>query len=244
MTNAPKTVGILLLLSGVGWGLAVSAFVLAGRAAGKIDAPAAVLGVGIFAALPALAAVAAGALLVRAGLRQDRRLRQIALDRQVLERLAARGQLYLPELSAELGVGLDELRECVYRIAGENLLAGYINWAEQRLYSADAAALTQRSVCPNCGGRLELAGRGVIRCPYCGTEIFLPRPAQRRPEAEPAAAEPAPAELTRRGAAGEGGREAPSRGGQAGNPPEPPRPEPRTGAPPDRPSGPSRGPAG
>ena len=27
--------------------------------------------------------------------------------------------------------------------------------------------------CPNCGGALELAGKGLIRCPYCGAEIFI-----------------------------------------------------------------------
>jgi uncharacterized protein (DUF983 family) len=27
--------------------------------------------------------------------------------------------------------------------------------------------------CPNCGAQLELAGKGLIVCPYCGTEVFL-----------------------------------------------------------------------
>ena len=27
--------------------------------------------------------------------------------------------------------------------------------------------------CPNCGGQLELTGKGVISCPFCGSEIFL-----------------------------------------------------------------------
>ena len=27
--------------------------------------------------------------------------------------------------------------------------------------------------CPNCGGQLELGGKGIIKCPYCGAEIFL-----------------------------------------------------------------------
>ena len=27
--------------------------------------------------------------------------------------------------------------------------------------------------CPNCAGELELAGKGVIQCPFCGAEVFL-----------------------------------------------------------------------
>lgn len=27
--------------------------------------------------------------------------------------------------------------------------------------------------CPNCGGVLEPAGKGLVRCRYCGTEIYL-----------------------------------------------------------------------
>ena len=27
--------------------------------------------------------------------------------------------------------------------------------------------------CPNCGGKLELAGKGIVTCPYCGVQIFL-----------------------------------------------------------------------
>ena len=66
------------------------------------------------------------------------------------------------------------MRDAVYRVAGKNLLSGYVNWQEQKLYSADAAKLAAAGTCPNCGGKLELAGKGVIRCPYCGTEIFIP----------------------------------------------------------------------
>jgi DNA-directed RNA polymerase subunit RPC12/RpoP len=27
--------------------------------------------------------------------------------------------------------------------------------------------------CPNCGGEQAFAGKGVITCPYCGSELFL-----------------------------------------------------------------------
>ncbi|MCX7598893.1 MAG: hypothetical protein N2512_08520, partial [Armatimonadetes bacterium] len=103
-----------------------------------------------------------------------RQAAEIALERGLLERLSARGEVFLPQVAAEMHTSLDSLREAVYRVAGKNLLAGYVNWQEQKLYSREAEALNRASSCPNCGGKLELAGKGVIRCPYCGSEVFLP----------------------------------------------------------------------
>jgi hypothetical protein len=45
-------------------------------------------------------------------------------------------------------------------------------WDEGTLYSRDAAQLHGHK-CPSCGGAVELAGKGVVGCPYCGAEIFL-----------------------------------------------------------------------
>jgi len=41
------------------------------------------------------------------------------------------------------------------------------------LYSVEAQKLKDNGTCPKCGGKLELAGKGLIKCPYCGTEVFL-----------------------------------------------------------------------
>ncbi len=41
------------------------------------------------------------------------------------------------------------------------------------LYSVEASKLQGQTHCPNCGGELQLAGKGLVKCPYCGAEIFL-----------------------------------------------------------------------
>jgi hypothetical protein len=174
LTNKPLMCAVGLIVLGIGWLVAVGGFVLAARAEGKIDAAATALGVGVFAFMPALALLVGGIILARVGLRTAREMADIALERAILERLEARGQLYLPQIAAELRTNLDTLQAAVYRIAGKKLLAGYVNWQDQKLYSADAQVLSQKNECPNCGGKLELGGKGVIRCRYCGTEIFLP----------------------------------------------------------------------
>jgi DNA-directed RNA polymerase subunit RPC12/RpoP len=40
------------------------------------------------------------------------------------------------------------------------------------LYSVEAAKLTGNK-CPNCGAEQQFAGKGVIKCQYCGSEVFL-----------------------------------------------------------------------
>jgi hypothetical protein len=179
VTNPYKNIALVLVLIAVGWLVAVGGFVLAGYRAGRIDVAAAALGLGIFAFFPALVALVVGGVVWAWGRRVDRELQDLTLERLLLERLEARGQLSLPELAAELRVSPEALREAVYRAAAKNLLTGYVNWQEQKLYSAEVGRLGEHPTCPNCGGQLELAGKGVLRCPYCGSEVFLPRPDER-----------------------------------------------------------------
>jgi DNA-directed RNA polymerase subunit RPC12/RpoP len=52
------------------------------------------------------------------------------------------------------------------------LFSGYINWDDGVLYSKQASQL-KTGTCPNCGAKLELAGKGVVKCSACGSEVFL-----------------------------------------------------------------------
>ena len=58
-------------------------------------------------------------------------------------------------------------------------------------YSVESQKLTGDSKCPNCGGDLIFAGKGLISCPYCGSQVFLTKRA-----AEETAEKPAPAAAT------------------------------------------------
>jgi len=37
----------------------------------------------------------------------------------------------------------------------------------------ESQKLTDGKKCPNCGGELAFAGKGLIECPWCGSEVFL-----------------------------------------------------------------------
>jgi tRNA(Ile2) C34 agmatinyltransferase TiaS len=52
----------------------------------------------------------------------------------------------------------------IYDLIGKDLFRGFVNWDRGELVSAEAAQIKD-GTCPNCGGKVELAGKGLVRCP-------------------------------------------------------------------------------
>jgi len=84
------------------------------------------------------------------------------------------GKVQLPLAAVEMNVSLDQLKAYVYDLVDKGLFTGYIDWKSSTLYAADAAKM-ETTTCPNCGGKRELVGKGVVKCPFCGAELFLPQ---------------------------------------------------------------------
>jgi DNA-directed RNA polymerase subunit RPC12/RpoP len=99
----------------------------------------------------------------------------IEKQRSLLAVLEAQGQIHIDDLSLELGVPPGILKRWIYDLVRRDLFSGYVDWDSGIVSSLEAATLAELDSCPNCGGNVELAGKGVIRCEYCGVEIFLPR---------------------------------------------------------------------
>jgi DNA-directed RNA polymerase subunit RPC12/RpoP/MFS family permease len=94
--------------------------------------------------------------------------------RQLEAIVQARGQIYLTDLEDELQVPREILHRWVRKLVRKNILSGYLDWEEGLLSSLEANQLEDLEHCPHCGGETNLAGKGIIRCTYCGVEIFLP----------------------------------------------------------------------
>ena len=95
-------------------------------------------------------------------------------ERAILNAVTTRGRVGVADLAIENNASRDEVKRYVYDLIGKDLFRGYVNWEKGELVSAEAAQIKD-GTCPNCGGQVELAGKGLVRCPYCGTETYLSR---------------------------------------------------------------------
>lgn len=67
----------------------------------------------------------------------------------------------------------DEIQNDIHALVSRGLFTGYIDWSKGILYSVEASQLQGRSTCPNCGGQLELGGKGLVKCPFAAQRSFL-----------------------------------------------------------------------
>lgn len=117
---------------------------------------------------------AAGVIALTRGRKEIAEQAAAANQRKILDMVKTRGQVNISDVIIELQSDMPTVQDMIYRLVGMGVFSGYINWDEGTLYSAEAASLRELQNCRNCGGELSLAGKGVIKCPYCGTEYFLP----------------------------------------------------------------------
>jgi ribosomal protein S27AE len=170
--NTGKSVGLILTVIGIGICLLSALWLGAGHAAGSYETLAGpLLGLGIVFVVTA-PLIGVGIFLFVKGQREGAEFAEVEKERKLLGMVQAQGQVQISDVALELDASRDQVKAWVYDLVDKGLFAGYINWDEGTLYSRDAAQLHDNG-CPNCGGEVELAGKGVVNCPYCGTDIFL-----------------------------------------------------------------------
>jgi hypothetical protein len=171
--SSGKLVGILLIGGGLVLGLAIIGWLLSGLQDDKIDTAAAIFGLILALGVIILPMVGGGIYFLVHGIREERTIAEIAQQRTLLNAVMAQGQVSISNLVLELDTTRDAIQRDLYDLVGKGIFSGYIDWNSGMLYSVEASKLQGRQTCPNCGGQLELAGKGLIKCPYCGAEIFL-----------------------------------------------------------------------
>jgi hypothetical protein len=123
--------------------------------------------------------------LLSKGRAEEAAMADVRRKERLLGLIQAQGQAQLGTIMVELKVDRETVKRDIYELVQQGLFTGYINWPALTFYSAEASRVGSNK-CPNCGGVRELVGRGIVKCPYCGVELFIP------PDAPQTEATPAP----------------------------------------------------
>lgn len=156
---------VVVAFLGVGW-LVVS------TGDGGLRSGGAVLGM-LLLAVPVLVLGGAGVFLLTRGKQEAVADSERVELRRILDLVESRGQIPVTDLVLELKSSREKVQQEIHALVGMGVFSGYINWDDGVLYSAQASSLRTLDRCKKCGGELKLAGKGVVKCPYCGTEYFL-----------------------------------------------------------------------
>lgn len=168
-----RILGIILIAGGIIVGIIITALMMVYYREGSLTAGAATLGLVLGIAVLVLPQLGFGAFLLWKGTKEASTKVKAEKQRELLSIVKARGQIDIGDLAIEMQSSKDDVHDMIHDLVGMGLYSGYINWDEGVLYSRQANQLRELTNCEHCGGQVELVGKGVIQCPYCGTEYFL-----------------------------------------------------------------------
>lgn len=161
-----SAIGAIILLLAVLW-------LGANAGEGKAQTSGLIFGFGFFAII-ALVFLAPGVYMIIKGQSEAKEFAEIEKEKRLLNMVMTQGKVQLANAAVEMNLNLDQVKAYVYDLVGKGLFTGYVDWKSNTLFSADASKIGT-TTCPNCGGQRELVGKGIVKCPFCGAEIFLPQ---------------------------------------------------------------------
>ena len=114
-----------------------------------------------------------GVYIFRKGTSEQSQFAEVQKEKKLLNMVLTQGQVNIGELVGELEMPRDAVEDMIRSVVGKQLFSGAIDWKKGVLYSVESQQLTEGRKCPNCGSDLTFAGKGLISCQYCGSEVFL-----------------------------------------------------------------------
>jgi hypothetical protein len=173
MRASGRVIGLILLGAAVVIGVLGAIWLITNVQSDDLETTGAVFGAAILAIVFVIPLAGAGIYLLIKGRQEAAELVHVDRQRKLLGVIGTRGQISIGDLVLELRSTRDEIQNDIHALVSRGLFSGYVDWSKGTLYSVEASQLQGRNTCPNCGGQLELGGKGLVKCPYCGAEIFL-----------------------------------------------------------------------
>lgn len=173
MPGQGRTLGIILIVVALVALIVAAALLITQVASGETTASGAVLGILIALIVFVLPLGGGGFYLLTRGRQEASDFAEVAKQKQILNMVLAQGKVSLSDVAVELDTPIDRVRDMVRDLVGKNLFSGAINWDDGLLYSKQASKMKADQKCPNCAGQLTLAGKDMIKCPFCGSTVFL-----------------------------------------------------------------------
>lgn len=174
MKNTTQVIGMVMIVGGIIVMLLIAAWLIAGLADSNLETAGAILGGALGFLVLGLPLVGGGLFLAFRGRKEAQHGERSRRQRQLLGTIEAAGEISISDLALELRTSPDGIREDLADLVSLGLFAGYVDWDSGRLYARQASELRSLKFCENCGGELSLGGKGLVVCPYCGAEYFLP----------------------------------------------------------------------
>jgi hypothetical protein len=180
MVGSGRLIGLVLIVVAVAILLVAGVWItstLGPSGPGRIQGGGAAVAM-IFALIPALVIGGAGVWFLMHGRTEVAQFADVEKQKRILNIVQTQGTVQLASMALEMNMPLSQVKEAIYDLVGKGLFTGYVDWKSGKLVSSDAAAINDAVVtgkCPNCGAPQVVAGKGMIRCEYCGAEFFLPK---------------------------------------------------------------------
>jgi ribosomal protein S27AE len=157
--------GLLVLLGIIAWGLT-------GLSGDDLEMSGFILLV-VVASIVLLPVILGGVFMILKGGAEQADIADVERQRKLLSIVQTRGQVSISDLVLDLQSTREGVESDLNDLVGRGLFSGYVDWGKGMLYSVEASKMRDMQTCPNCGGQLQMAGKGKISCPYCGADLFL-----------------------------------------------------------------------
>lgn len=169
-----RTVGILLIIAAGLVCLLGSAFLVVGALTGQMETlTATILGFALLIIVLVAPLAGGGILVLIRSKREASETQEAEQLLRILNMVKTQGEVSVSDVIIELQSDLPTVQGMIYQLVGMGVFSGYVNWDEGTLYSTEASQIHELQQCKHCSGNVDFAGKGVLRCPFCGTEYFL-----------------------------------------------------------------------